>query len=292
MKLLNCIISSATIVLIGTSAHAKGFDLLHIDSLELTPVVSVKETTPEQLNSDSFYQFKLRPTEFVKPISNIEVLNVESDSNKKRQVDYRVTAGTTYYRVHSRKSELKVYCTQEFNALSRHKKKDKPLNARTCLVDTDKDGKFDKVYLSSAGLSKLSINSIATALITFGTKIEPVTYSATQPDPSIILTAVIGYLPDLNQFKLFSKKKISPSEMKFDRSKSALYFTSDDPNFFKPFVVKGSIYRLKKITSDPKAINFKTLDAEMVRDKNGNLMFNVNAGPKIGEKFFIEMAIF
>ena len=127
MKLLNCIISSATTVLIGTSAHAKGFDLLHIDSLELTPIVSVIETTPEQLNnSDSFYQFKLRPTEFVKPISDIEVLNVESDSNKKRQVDYRITAGTSYYRVHSRKSELKVYCTQEINALSRHKKKTNP----------------------------------------------------------------------------------------------------------------------------------------------------------------------
>ena len=292
MKLLQIICASIVMATIGTSAYAKDFGLLKISHVEMTPVTTLEQSTPIPIStSKRFYEFYLRPTKFVKTTAPIKKLNVESDSSKRRQVDYHVPAGTSYHYVGSNKSDFKIYCTKKRTGLSRHKKKDKPFEAGTCLVDTDHDGAFDKIHLST-GVTGLSIHSIAPFLGSFGADIAPVSYTAAQVDTSIVLKVVIGYQPDMKQFPVFPfQNKIKVSEMKLDDSRLSLFLLSEDPDYNRPFIVKGSSNRVKKISPKPATFNFELLKAEITRTDEGIITFGIQDGPKMGDTLLILQSV-
>lgn len=278
---------------LSAPAHANKIDFMGITHLEMTLVNSIEETSPEKIDGKVIFQeFKIRPLEFVEPATGIQLLDIPSDVNKKSVIDFNVKAGTPYFKVIPRKSDAHVYCTVQKTAKHRHTKKDKTQSLETCLVDSEQDGTFDKIYMVNR-IKRLSIHAIAPININSGTPIEPISYSKAQPDPSAMLTAIIGYHPDkkANVGTIFSAISKTGTDLKTDRSKLAIYLIGEDNFETRPYINKEWQHSLKKIESYPVTLEFEIATIELANNENGELTFKVKDGLNLGDIIRVEQAI-
>lgn len=293
MKLLAVASLTFALTAFSGSAHANKIDFMGISHLEMTPVNSIQKTSPERIGEKVIFQeFKIRPVEFVKPMTEIQLSDIPSDVNKKSLIDYYVEAGTPYFKVIPRKSDALVYCTVQKTAEHRHTKKDKKQSLETCLVDLEKDGTFEKIYMVNT-VKRISTHSIAPININSGTPIAPVKYSEAQPDPAAVLTAIIGFHPDKKAIvrSVLSEISKTGSDLKTDRSRLAVYLVDENNPETRPYINKAWQHRLNKIKSYPITLKFDIATLELAKNKDGELTFKVKDGLKSGDLIRVTQVI-
>ena len=79
--------------------------------------------------------------------------------------------------------------------------------------------------------------------------------------------------------------------MKLDDSRLSLFLLSEDPDYNRPFIVKGSSNRVKKISPKPATFNFELLKAEITRTDEGIITFGIQDGPKMGDTLLILQSV-